>query len=131
MDNNYIQWLVDGMSANEQENRRHTQMTLGDLIAFLEQTPSGEMLASLQNPHSYRGYYCDLAFEQVPDERAVSAESLLELCRSCMGKVFQGYKGGDFMMGANTPVWIASYGSCGEKIKGIDACGKWGTEPDA
>jgi hypothetical protein len=33
--------------------------------------------------------------------------------------VFMGYKGGDFVMGALTPVWVANYGSCGQKLMAI------------
>jgi hypothetical protein len=41
------------------------------------------------------------------------------MCRAAIGEVFEGYKGGDFQMGRNTPVWLASYGCSGEKIMAI------------
>jgi hypothetical protein len=41
-----------------------------------------------------------------------------------MGQVFGGYKGGDFVMGALTPVWVADYGCCGMKIMALHAGGK-------
>ena len=38
-----------------------------------------------------------------------------------MGQVFEGYKGGDFMMGALTPLWVAAYGNCGNKLLAINS----------
>ena len=29
-----------------------------------------------------------------------------------MGATFEGYKGGDFLMGKNTPLWVANYSYC-------------------
>ena len=112
-----IQDLVDGFSARMQRERSETQMTLGKLIASLEAMPEGAEVANLNRPHSYRGYYTDLAFER--DEGTRPAADLLATCKSAMGKVFEGYKGGDFVMGALTPVWIANYGDCGVKILSI------------
>jgi len=48
-----------------------------------------------------------------------------------MGKVFQGYKGGDYVMGALTPVWVAEYGCYGERIMSIIETGEIVTEPEA
>jgi len=47
-----------------------------------------------------------------------------------MGQVFNGYKGGDFVMGALTPVWIASYGRLGRKIIALSDDGKLETSED-
>jgi hypothetical protein len=45
----------------------------------------------------------------------------LAMCREAMGQVFTGYKGGDYVMGALTPLWIANWGSGGGmKILSID-----------
>lgn len=107
--------MMDGMSAQWQKERAESQMTLGKLIERLESLPPETML-DLAEPHSYRGYYSDLAFEK-GDE--ITAAAALTMCRAAMGEVFQGYKGGDFQMGRNTPVWRASYGCCGQKIMGV------------
>jgi hypothetical protein len=66
---------------------------------------------------SYRGYYSDLAFE--PSESGETVASLLNRCQAAMGEVFQGYKGGDYVMGRNTPLWIANYGSCGPRLMAL------------
>jgi hypothetical protein len=98
--------------------RAETQMTLGDLIAKLETLPSDTQVANLCNPDSYRGYYSDLYFECAEGTRPSS--ELLAECKAAMGKVFIGYKGGEFMMGAATPLWIATYGNCGMKLMEIN-----------
>lgn len=112
-----MQALVDGMGAQWQRERAATQMTLGKLINVLAEMPPEKKIEGFGRPHSYRGYYSDLAFERT--EGQISATDLLDICRSAMGEVFEGYKGGDFQMGQNTPVWIANYGNCGQKIMAI------------
>jgi hypothetical protein len=67
--------------------------------------------------HSYRGYYSDLAFEKL--DRKITVGEALKMIKECMGEIFQGYKGGDYMMGRNTPVWLSEYGTTGMKIVDI------------
>lgn len=116
-----LQAMMNGMSAEWQKDRAATQMTLGKLIDKLESLPKESKLEGWGSPHSYRGYYSDLAFERIDENKTVG--EFLKLCRKCMGEVFQGYKGGDFQMGRNTPVWFANYGSCGQKIMDIKSDG--------
>lgn len=118
-----LQALVDGMSAQWQRERAETQMTLGKLIAALEAMPADAQVANLRDAHSYRGYYSDLAFERSDDTRP--AAELLAECKAAMGQVFEGYKGGDYVMGALTPLWISTYGrSSGTKIMAVHAGGE-------
>jgi len=123
-----LQALVDGMSEQWKRERAETQMTLGKLIAALETMPQDAPVANLHNAHSYRGYYSDLAFEPAHGTRPAS--ELLAECRNAMGRVFQGYKGGDFMMGETTPVWVACYGCCGDKLIAVHADGTTDTAKD-
>ena len=123
-----IQALFDGMSANWQRERAETQMTLGKLIAALEAMPNGAYVANLNNPHSYRGYYSDLAFEKSDGTRP--AADLLVECKKAMGQVFCGYKGGDYVMGSLTPVWLASYGCGGPKLMALHSGGEVETAED-
>ena len=123
-----LQAIVDGMSAQWQHERAETQMTLGKMIGFLESLPVGARVANLCKAHSYRGYYCDLAFEVGDGDRL--ATDLLADCKAAMGKVFLGYKGGDFVMGELTPVWVASYGSCGVKLMALNLDGTIETAED-
>lgn len=112
-----LQAYFDGLSQQWQKERSETQMTLGKMISRLKEMPKDMQIQSISNPHSYRGYYSDLAFE--PCSNTVTVEKLLSDCYSSMGQVFEGYKGGDYMMGSTTPVWISHYGSCGSKIISI------------
>lgn len=123
-----LQALVDGMSAQWQRERAETQITLGKLIEALEAMPPDAQVANLDNEHSYRGYYEDLAFERLDGTR--TASELLADCKAAMGRVFQGYKGGDFVMGALTPVWVANYGRGGAKLMAIYAGGEVETAED-
>lgn len=126
--NNPLQAMLDGWSAQLQKERAGSQMTLGALIAALEAMPADDQVANLCSPHSYRGYYSDLAFER--DVGMRSAGELLAECRAAMGKVFTGYKCGEFVMGALTPVWVAFYGCCGKKLITLSAGGEITTRED-
>lgn len=117
-----LQALMDGMSMQWQRQRAETQMTLNELIAALEAMPEGAEVENLNSAHSYRGYYIDLAFELGEGHRPAS--DLLADCRAAMGEVFEGYKGGDFVMGALTPIWVANYGCCGTRLMAVHPNGK-------
>ena len=123
-----IQALFDGWSANMQRERAASQMTLGAMIKALEAMPSDAQVANLGEAHSYRGYYSDISFEM--DSGTRNAADLLNECRSAMGKAFTGYKGGEFVMGELTPVWVAPYGCCGEKLMSIREDGSIETAED-
>lgn len=126
---NELQALINGMSAEWQRERAETQMTLGGIIKVLEALPKDMLIRGLGGLDSYRGYYSDLAFEPEPAvERAAS--EVLQVCRDAMGQVFTGYKGGDFVMGALTPLWVAHYGSCGRRVMGVNADGTIETAED-
>lgn len=120
--------MIDGLSAQWQEERGQSQMTLGGLIHAFEAMRPDQIIPGFSHPHSYRGYYCDLAFERGPDQ--MYAGDAVKLCRSAMGEVFTGYKGGEFQMGRKTPVWMASDGHCGDKIIAVHASGALVTQPD-
>jgi hypothetical protein len=115
-----IQAILEGMQAKWALERARSQMTLGDLIIQLQELPPDASIPVLGEAHSYRGYYEDLAFEE-PGGRLVTVKENLECCKGVVGKTFQGYKGGDFTMRTSTPVWIANYGECGEKIVAVVA----------
>lgn len=84
-------------------------MTLGELIAFLEKRdPEQKVPLGFGNPHSYRGYYDELAFEIQAD---TTVGEMLEAAREALGTTYTGWKGGDFTMGEYTPVWLAEEGT--------------------
>lgn len=128
MNEDGIQMMINGYSAQWQKDRSKTQMTLGTMIKYLESLNQDSFIQGMSNPHSYRGYYCDLAFE--PQSEGTKVSDALQMCRSCMGEIFEGYKGGEYVMGALTPVWISCYGSCGKKLITINPDGTFTTEED-
>ena len=126
---NHIQALIDGMSAQWQRERAETQLTLGALIEALQAMSPASKVANLHSLRSYRGYYSDLAFEHSTGERL--AIDLWADCKNAMGQVFHGYKGGEYVMGAKTPLWISEYGeSSGMKLKAVHADGSIETEQE-
>lgn len=111
------------------------QLTLGKLIRYLDKCPGNALVRwnSIDGPafgdvHSYRGYYSDLELglrqsrALRPGERLHPAEreryrrlstasglgGYLKL--AVLNKTFMGYKGGDYVMRKNTPVWVGTFG---------------------
>jgi hypothetical protein len=70
---------------------------------------------------SWRGSYDEIAlgyklsgYDNNDEHFAnTKADKLLEHLKSAIGKEYEGYKGGDFTMDENTPVWVANYGHSG------------------
>lgn len=124
-----MQDLIDMLSKGSRAERSLSQMTLGRLISELEKLPQDDKIEALGEPHSYRGYYSDLAFGKNSAETTVG-ELLVMLKTECLGKTFTGYKGGEFFMDEHTPLWIARYGSTGLKMMGIENGGYLVTTDD-
>lgn len=83
-------------------------LNLGGLISRLErEDPNRVLPLGFANPHSYRGYYSELAFEPVP---RIRIGDMLAAARTALGATFEGYKGGDYTMTEHTSCWIARYG---------------------
>jgi len=88
--------------------------TLGQLIQILESTPQDlRVPRGFSNPHSYRGYYDELAFE--PAVNVTVAEMLAD-AKSVHGQTFEGWKGGEYTYSDHTPVWLAMQGRTGESL---------------
>ena len=89
-------------------------MNLGELIGHLEKLDPDQPVAhGFGRPHSYRGYYDELAFEPVAD---TTVGAMLAEAREALGTTYQGYKGGDYTMTEHTGVWLACCGETGEEI---------------
>lgn len=108
-----IQALVNAMGKAGEETRSQYHLTLGRLVAELEKA-DGSLSVQFEDggapcePHSYRGYYSDLAFES--DPKPITVSEFLDICRQSLGASFEGYKGGDFEMHEATPLWRSNYG---------------------
>jgi hypothetical protein len=93
---------------------RSEELTLGDLIKALEAAnPDLTVPSGFGNPHSYRGYYDELAFE--PRDN-VTVRQMLDDARSALGATYQGWKGGDYTMSEYTECWLSVRGDTGEGI---------------
>lgn len=111
-----------------------SQLTLGELLALLEKIPteygSDKSPVSIEFDFgsayptgfsSWRGAYAEVAINyqlsgydgnDVQFDSKDLKDFVTEL-RETIGKTFTGWKGGDFTMTADTPVWVANGGNVG------------------
>lgn len=116
---NDIQKLFDAISDANRRTRGDYHLTLGSLIERLKVIEKTKIVKfstgeNVGGEFSYRGYYSDLCFD-TSDRQKTVGEFLMQ-ADSALGKAYTGYKGGDFVMGEDTPLWKAEYGDCGEAI---------------
>lgn len=89
-------------------------MDLEDVIEYLQDLPADRVVRhGLCNPHSYRGWYEQVAFELKDN---VSVGAMLASVRSALGATYTGYKGGSYMMRESTLVNIANEGETGGEL---------------
>jgi hypothetical protein len=109
------------------------QKTLGELIDLLKRRDPDEKVRYDFGPFcpttldSYRGYYDDLAlgFDEIDWDTYPTVKSLVAELESAIGKTFTGWKGGDYVMDRETPLWVANPGdSHGTAITGLAEC-RW------
>ena len=118
------QSMMDAFSQGLRSVRSEYHLTLGQAIAALTTlSPTLPVRFDYQSTApksamSYRGYYSDLAFDEVVAGTITVGDFLTE-CQKALGKTFTGYKGGEFLMDAQTPLWVAEYGDCGRAIIGV------------
>ncbi len=99
--------------------------TLGEIILLLKAQPPDNIVKldfCGDNPYgvgSYRGYYEDLALEYSLNKPEIKVANLLKEFEFAVGRTFEGYKGGDFIMDTKTLVWVAQYGDCGRMLINI------------
>ncbi len=111
-----MQGLVNTVNKITKDIRCGYHVTLGTLVEVLERvqkfTPS--RLVELDagpspfGPHSYRGHYSDLALDS--QNKPITVSELLKLLKPLVGKKLVGYKGGEYLMTNDTPLWVAEYG---------------------
>jgi hypothetical protein len=111
-----LQRFLNAMNDLSSKERANYHLTLGDLVERLAAAdPSFPVIydwveqAAPSAPESYRGYYSDLSFP--PASTPITAAELLRDAKDAIGSTFEGYKGGDFTMGADTPLWASPHGS--------------------
>jgi len=90
--------------------------TLGKLIEALEKQPQDNWVFysfGYFKPTtfgSFRARYEDLALGYTEKVGHIAVKELLERCKDANGKTFEGYRGGEFTMHLDTPLWIANDG---------------------
>jgi hypothetical protein len=89
--------------------------TLAELIERLDrEDPARVVPIGFADPHSYRGFYDELAFSL---RRGITAGEMAAAARSALRRTFQGWKGGDYTMCEWTACWLVTGpGECGESI---------------
>ncbi len=115
---NDMQNIFNAIFAATRSERSNYHLTLGELIYELKTISNFDMPVVVESvsgldlhpteEDSYRGYYHDLAFALGHD--LVTVEDLLIRCELALTNTYEGYKGGDYTMDRDTPLWIASYG---------------------
>jgi hypothetical protein len=110
-----IQALVDSMGASDRRTRANYHLTLGGLLARLREFKPEAVIAfdfngeSPSKADSYRGYYADLAISS--SAKPTRADEFLAQMEAALDTTYTGYKGGDFVMDAVTPLWYGTYGT--------------------
>lgn len=113
-------YLNNAVAASRQEELKGMDvMLLGELVLKLEniadQTKAIRFDFDDMIPDgldSWRGIYAELSLHYSKEPRT-SVADVLSWCKEAIGKTFEGYKGGDFVMGKQTPIWVANYGESG------------------
>ncbi len=107
------------VAARQEELKNSPQILLGELILKLEAVQDKQKPVVFDfGSHptdlgSWRGSYCELALGYTEGVCPPALGRILDNCKAAFGETFQGYKGGDYVMGKATPVWVANYGESG------------------
>lgn len=113
---NYIQ------KERQEQLKTSPQLTLGEIILKLEGIKNKKLpvIFDVEKYYpvgidSWRGSYYELALEYEKNGEPILLEGFEKMLKEIIGKTLTGYKGGNFLMGKITPVWVANYG----EVKGF------------
>lgn len=135
-----IQAMLNAFNDIAKANRSDYHLTLGELIDVLEKCEDKKVtvlvqcigepnteLAICNVVNSYRGYYSDLAIEfynvqySTKERDIVTVGDILKTLKDALHETFEGYKGGEYVMEEDTPLWLGYYGeSSGLAILGVE-----------
>jgi hypothetical protein len=119
-----LQKFLDAtVKAQRQEELNNSpQLLLGELILKLEAVKNKDLPLFIDimdkrpaDIDSWRGIYAELAIATEGHSSPTVADGI-SMLQAAVGKTYHGYKGGDFTMSKNTPVWLAEYGESGFHI---------------
>jgi len=118
-----MQQFVDSINKITKDTRSSYHITLGQLIDGLKKYGPDTTVQFINgaypgSPHSYRGHYSDLALE--PNEQPIKVPQLIDQLEKVLNTELTGYKGGEFLMDTDVPMWCAEYGNCGKAIVGVE-----------
>lgn len=124
-----IRHTFDALVALEEARRKResTQLTVGSLLEFLRTAePTANIVfdrnsGSPTDPHSYHGYFEDLAFDY-DTNKIITVDDMIHLLESCIGQLFQQFQKdqGHYQMCTETPLWLSHSGCHGWKIVGVE-----------
>lgn len=113
---NYIQ------AERQEKFKTSSQLTLGEIILKLEGIKNKKLpvIFDVEKYYpvgidSWRGSYYELALEYEKNGEPMLLGDFIKMLKKIIGKTLTGYKGGNFLMGKITPVWVANYG----EVKGF------------
>lgn len=118
-----LQTILDNacLAKRQETLKTSKQMTIGEIILKLEAINKTDEevwfdfeYARPTDLDSWRGIYAEIAFGFDCETKPKTVKEILVILKEAIGKTYTGYKGGDFTMGKNTPVWVANYGNSGE-----------------
>ncbi len=102
------------------------QLTLGELILKLEpivakqkdRTDEATVHYDFEylfpnSIDSWRGSYAELALNYMVDGTPMKVTDFYNMLKETVGKEFTGYKGGEYIMSRQTPIWVANYSHSG------------------
>lgn len=116
-----FQKLIDGFAESDRYARSRYHVTLGEMLSAVGQAGDGLVVFRTEDGRewgagdaiSYRGYYSDLAIE--PESGATPTGDLMLTLMAVQDTELEGYKGGQYLMGSDTPVWLDGYGQCNSR----------------
>lgn len=118
---NHVEKLMEQVRL---QSRLMGNLTLGELRRELAAAPASNAVlidrygAAPAAMASYRGYYDHVAIETSCLRTTVGA--YLAVVDTALKATFEGYKGGSYEMGTDTPVWVSEWGQCsGVAVVGV------------
>jgi hypothetical protein len=104
---------------------KSSQISIGDTISILKNIQKGDREKEPYvrfdfgyfepiDIHSYRGFYDELALSYGNKSNEVLLSGFIKMLEDAVGKTFTGWKGGDYTMTKDTPLWVANSGEANE-----------------
>lgn len=125
MTNSLQEWLDETIAAaRAAQFASRDQLSLGQLIDELksvrEANGNKDVSVCFDFEHAYptnfdswRGVYAELALGFSFEGVEPTLDEMIDRAEDAVGRTYEGYKGGDYTMTRETPVWVANFGNAG------------------